>query len=210
MIPKAAKPTVAAIILAAGSSTRLGLPKQTLQIGEESFISRITRKTLTSSCFPVVVVLGFQSDHFHKEVENLPVYIEQNEHWERGISTSIKCGVECALKSYPLSSAFLFICVDQPFLEPLLLNQMIDELKRGKHRIVACKSEDLITTPILIDGSLLGEINELKGDYELPQIIENLQSSKITYLEFPMGSFNIDTPEQYMELENRLASLEQQ
>ena len=79
---------VGLIVLAAGASTRMGMPKQLLQFGERSLISHVVEVAITSVCNPIIVVLGASSDRIKPEVEPLDARVVENPHWAEGMSTS--------------------------------------------------------------------------------------------------------------------------
>lgn len=94
--------TVAAVVLAAGGSTRLREPKQLL-VDErgEMLVHRTAREALEVGLYPVVVVIGAFADEVRAAVHNLDVIIEQNDGWSRGLSSSIRAGVAAAMESRP-------------------------------------------------------------------------------------------------------------
>ena len=71
---------------------------------------------MRSTCFPVVVVVGSNKDQVIAEIENLPVFIVQNDRWKEGMSTSIKAGIRALVNAYPPVESAIVSVVDQPFL----------------------------------------------------------------------------------------------
>ncbi|MBD0255631.1 MAG: NTP transferase domain-containing protein, partial [Cytophagales bacterium] len=84
---------VGLVILAAGSSSRMGQPKQLLPYDGESLVRRSARLGLLSGCFPVTVVLGANSLLIGTELEDLPVFVTENPDWEAGMASSIRAGL---------------------------------------------------------------------------------------------------------------------
>ena len=80
------------VILAAGSSTRLGQPKQLLIFEGSSLIKRVAKIALEVSR-KVVVVTGFQSKKVQAELSGLPLIVVQNDSFGEGIASSIRVGV---------------------------------------------------------------------------------------------------------------------
>ena len=85
---------VGAVILAAGSSSRLGRPKQTLQFKGETLIRRAVLAALGAGCHPVVVVTGANADLMRRELDGLDVCEVLNTLWETGMASSIRAGIE--------------------------------------------------------------------------------------------------------------------
>lgn len=94
--------SVAAVVLAAGGSRRLGEPKQLLRDHNgETLVHRIARQATEAGYSPIVIVLGFEEEAVRAAVADLAVLFEVNERWMSGISTSIRAGVAAAMEAFP-------------------------------------------------------------------------------------------------------------
>jgi len=82
--------STAIIILAAGSSSRLGVPKQLLQHNNESLLRHSVETALSAHPAEVLIVLGFEADRMEHEVDDLPVRVVLNTSWQEGIA-SVRC-----------------------------------------------------------------------------------------------------------------------
>jgi CTP:molybdopterin cytidylyltransferase MocA len=78
---------VAAVVLAAGGSTRMGRPKQLLPWRGRSLLWRAADVALEAGCSPVVVVLGAAADRLRPELDGIPVTVVENPDWEQGPGT---------------------------------------------------------------------------------------------------------------------------
>jgi len=106
----------AAIILAAGSSTRLGQSKQMVMIDGQPLIVRAVKTALAAQADIVVVILGFDSEVHRRVLEGFPVQIVDNGSWERGMGSSLKEGVSfLARSSVEVQGAVVMVC-DQPLV----------------------------------------------------------------------------------------------
>ena len=85
--------TIAGVLLAAGGSRRLGTPKQLLQQHGSSLVELAARQLLDAGCAPVVVIVGAHAVDIRAAVALLPVICVDNEHWERGMGTSIAMAI---------------------------------------------------------------------------------------------------------------------
>src|ERR1700761_340285 len=83
----------AAVILAAGGSTRLGQPKQLLKFAGQTLLRRTVQAALNSRFQRVLVVLGSATEACTKEVADLPVGLVHNSRWADGLSSSIQTGI---------------------------------------------------------------------------------------------------------------------
>ena len=106
---------VGGVILAAGSSSRFGAPKQLLEFYGEMLVQRIVRVAQEGGCSPVVVVTGASDKPVAAAVAGLHPLVIRNENWVRGIGTSIRVGVE-QLTDHDISAIVLLAC-DQPAVD---------------------------------------------------------------------------------------------
>ncbi|MEO5719058.1 MAG: NTP transferase domain-containing protein, partial [Chthoniobacterales bacterium] len=84
---------IGAVILAAGSSSRLGQPKQLLQYEGQALVRRAALAALDAGCEPVVLILGAAREKIAPTLHGLALTILPNESWERGMGTSLRLGV---------------------------------------------------------------------------------------------------------------------
>ena len=102
---------LAAIILAAGASRRLGQPKQLVRLGEETLLERAIRVAAEAGCAPVIVVLGASSAQILAQSSLAPAIIVLNSAWEEGMASSIRLGIGSLA---PGTTAALLMTCDQP------------------------------------------------------------------------------------------------
>lgn len=100
----------AAVVLAAGASTRLGEPKQLITIGSETLLERAIRSAREAGCAPIVVVLGANSELIRGGCDLSDVTVILNEAWEEGMASSIRAGVVAV---HDTDGVVLMTC-DQP------------------------------------------------------------------------------------------------
>src|SRR5438270_454039 len=107
---------IGAVILAAGSSSRLGQPKQLLRFGGETLVRRAAQTALDAGCLNTVVVLGAHADLVKDELRDLAVFAVENRRWSDGIGSSICCGVRALLDRWPESESVVLMVCDQPLI----------------------------------------------------------------------------------------------
>lgn len=88
---------IAAVILAAGASTRMGTPKQLLQWQGRSLLRSIVETAIAADCDPIIIVLGASSDLVQAEISDLPVQVVNNPEWRTGMGSSIRTGIQALL-----------------------------------------------------------------------------------------------------------------
>lgn len=184
---------VAALILAAGGSTRLGQPKQLLRIAGESLVFRAVRTATEAGCAPIALVVGSLRAEIEAEVGDAPVLIVPNEQWTRGVGTSIHAGLRALLDAQPdLQSVVLLTC-DQPFVDRTTLTRLIDKQRTSSKAIIASSYADTLGIPALFARSCFEELLALPDDSGAKPLIE-ARLAEVASIAFPRGEIDLDTP----------------
>jgi molybdenum cofactor cytidylyltransferase len=182
----------AVIILAAGRSSRLGLPKQLLQFKGKSLLRHVAETALDAHAAEVIVILGFEADRMKHELDDLPVRIFTNADWEEGIASSIRAGITSLPAT--IDGALLMLC-DQPFVTSDLLKSLISACGTARP-IAASGYDESIGVPACFDRSLFHELTSLSGDSGARGIIGR-HRDMVTTISFPQASIDIDTISDY-------------
>jgi molybdenum cofactor cytidylyltransferase len=151
----------AAIVLAAGGSSRFGSPKQVARWGDQTFIERVVDTALASPARPVIVVLGAEVSQSRAALGQRPVEVVVNEVWAGGQSTSMQAGL-AALPSN-IGSA-LFMLVDLPGVTPDVVEAVIQRHRETLAPIVWPEFQGKRGHPVLFDRTLFSELNRVSGD----------------------------------------------
>ena len=184
------------IILAAGSSSRMGQSKQLLEIGGEQLLLKSTQVALQSIAEKVIVVLGANELAHRKVIEQLPCEIIVNEDWQQGMGSSLKKGMKELLHDVPKLEAVLVMVCDQPLLTFEHLNAIINKYELTKSEIVASYYSGSAGVPALFDKSLFEKLLNVEDQAGAKKII--LQHKEVIQtIGFPQGSIDLDTPEDY-------------
>jgi molybdenum cofactor cytidylyltransferase len=180
------------IILAAGNSSRLGLPKQLLQYEKKSFLRLIAEKALEIQPLEAIAVLGFDFDRMQKEIHDLPVRTVLNHEWREGIASSIRAGINAV--DLDAKGALISVC-DQPAVTSELLNGLISLCSHEKP-IAATKYDKILGVPACYDRTIFPELLLLRGDRGAKRVIGRDESRVVAY-SFPQASIDIDTLQDY-------------
>lgn len=189
----------ALLILAAGSSSRLGQPKQKLFYKGRSLLQRAIDEGLASDCSDVLVVLGASEESVRIEIDQKDVRIVVNKDWKKGMSSSIKCGINALIKNKPeISQAIIMLC-DQPFVDAEILNRLITAKQLSGKAIAACSYDNTLGTPVLFDRTYFSHLLSLEGQLGAKKLVFNNQDQVVS-VPFPFGNIDIDTIEDYEKL----------
>ncbi|MFI5162967.1 MAG: NTP transferase domain-containing protein [Sphingobacteriales bacterium] len=185
----------AAIILAAGGSSRLGQPKQNLLFNNKTLLQHAVDAAQQSKCHLIIVVLGANAD----QIDPIPYAVTlYNKDWEEGMASSIKIGINKVGRDVSVNRVIIMLC-DQPYVTAGLLNSMIDkQIETGKP-IVACTYNGTMGVPVLFDRFLFAELLLLLGQEGAKKIIIT-HADKVAAVPFERGDIDIDTPADYEQL----------
>lgn len=191
------------IILAAGSSSRFGSPKQNLVYQGKTLLQRAIQTALTSaSCENVLVVLGANEDEIRPNISDQQVNIAYNPQWEEGMASSIRLGVAELQKLEPLTTSAILMLCDQPFVDSLLIYQLTERKAENDSGIVACEYKNTFGVPALFDKKHFRELKSLTGNEGAKKLI-GLYPDDVATVPFALGAIDIDTIEDYERLNNR-------
>jgi CTP:molybdopterin cytidylyltransferase MocA len=187
---------VAAIIVAAGASTRLGQPKQLVRIDGEPLLQRAIRCAQQAGLSPVFVVLGADRELIRNAIDFGAASIVVSENWEEGLASSIRAGVQAAEGS----AGLLLMTCDQPRVTAEHLRAMIEKFEgRPEPVLVASTYAGVRGTPAIFPREAEGALLALRGDRGAHVL---LQQSPWPVISLPLegGEFDIDRPEDLAEL----------
>jgi len=191
--------TIAAVVLAAGGSTRFGSSKQQLAVGEETLLQRAVSAAVQAGCIPVAVVVGAELDALASDLSATPATIVYNPEWREGIGASIRVGVQHLVQSSEATEAVILLACDQPQVNARTLTELIRIREATRKPIVTCAYAGTFGIPTLFDRTCFDELLALKGDQGAKALILSRRNDVET-LDFPGGAIDIDTPADYERL----------
>lgn len=190
---------VGAVILAAGSSSRMGRPKQTLRYGGESLLRRATLAALGAGCRPIVVVTGAHAELSRRELDGLDVLQVLNDLWETGMASSIRAGVEGLNGADADVAAAVFMLCDQPRVTATVISGIVAAHHANGSAVVASTYGGSFGVPALFGSALFAELGRLEGAAGAKQVIKR-HASEAHFIPFPGGEADVDTPEDFSRL----------
>jgi molybdenum cofactor cytidylyltransferase len=185
----------AAIILAAGESSRLGRPKQNLIFNGQTLLESAVSSAQQANCHPVVVVLGANSGLINPIPGTVTLH---NNDWQEGMASSIRKAISEINRDLKVEIVIIMLC-DQPFVSSSLLNTLISKQTETGKPIVASVYNNTTGVPVLFHRSIFAELLMLKGSEGAKKILKN-HTDEIATIPFEQGSIDIDTPEDFERL----------
>jgi molybdenum cofactor cytidylyltransferase len=187
---------IACIILAAGKSVRFKSVKQLARIKGKPMLQRSLDAANHSLADYVLLVVGSNSSEILSEINVERAQVVLNKNFEKGQSTSVKCGVanlpdDCA--------AAILMVGDQPFLKSIHLNRMIRAFKKSTE-VVALSHQGEPRNPVLITKKLFPKLMKLEGDTGAKAVIRSNKKLRLVEISDEKVFFDADTKRAYSEL----------
>lgn len=188
------------VILAAGSSTRLGFNKLCLMLDGEPVIRKTVRRFLELNEGRVLVVTGFERERVERLLHDLPLILVHNPEYAGGMSTSVRAVLPLLDKSHGV----FFHLGDKPLVREETLRTMTAEYRKGGHSIIVPVHRGERGHPVLIDVSrYTADMESLAGDAGLRAILES-HHRDILYVEADEGAvLDLDTEEEIDKVRRR-------
>ena len=204
-VPKAPPgPRIAAILLAAGKSSRMGANKMLAEIDGRPMVARTAQRLLSSHARPIIAVLGNGADAVDAALGKLPVARVRNPEYADGLSTSLKCG----LAALPDDVDGVIVCLgDMPLIAGRDLDRLIAAFNPLEGRaIIVPTRRGQRGNPILWSRQFFPEMTELSGDQGARRLVQE-HADLVAEIEMDTDSVltDIDTPEALAQLRERVA-----
>lgn len=159
---------IAAVVLAAGLSTRMGSNKLLAQIDGEPLVRRVVRSVAASAARPVVVVTGHEHEVICTALAHAEILIVHNPDYRDGLSTSVRTGISKVAEC----DAAIIVLGDMPSVSSMLIDKMIAAYGSKKHNaICVATSRGRRGNPVLFDRSFFPELQMISGDIGAREII---------------------------------------
>jgi molybdenum cofactor cytidylyltransferase len=152
---------IAGVVLAAGTSSRMGQNKLFISLQGETVLRRAVRTALAAGLDPVLVVLGHESERALGELAGLRCIPVVNQDYARGINTSLRTGIAAVPHE---SRAALVMLADMPFVTEPMLSTLIERYQSAGAPLVVSNYEGVDAPPMLYDSSLFEELRALDGE----------------------------------------------
>jgi molybdenum cofactor cytidylyltransferase len=191
--PLSGAPRIGIVVLAAGGSTRLRAPKQSLTYEGRSLLRRAAETAIRSACRPVIVVLGARAHLFRRDLAGLPVRTVVNHDWAAGIGSSIRAGIT-ALEAggKPVDGAVVMLC-DQPLVGPADIDALVAAFRQGKGSPVASHYAGTVGVPALFERAQFPELAALGNGEGAKRVIER-HRGQAYLIPLAAAALDIDTP----------------
>jgi len=191
--------SIAAIVLAAGGSTRMGEPKQLLSYQGCTLIEHAIQRAIDSGCEQVYVVVGAAASRIVPVVSSFRAHVVENICWQDGMSSSIRTGLEAAIAAGERLSGVLITLVDQPLVSSTTLRTLIETFQKATDLAVASEYAGGPGVPAVFSHDLFAELLSLRGPEGAKKLLVH-HRERVVLLPVPEAAIDVDVPADYESL----------
>jgi molybdenum cofactor cytidylyltransferase len=187
-------PRVAAVVLAAGRSTRFGGPNKLLaDYGGEPMVRRAVRAAVESGAAETVVVTGHMAEAVEAALAGLPVRFVRNPDFAEGQSTSVRAGVSAVSET---CEAAVVLLGDMPRVDAALVDKVIAAYRPAAGALVVVPTDEgRRGNPVLWSRRFFRDLAALTGDTGARQLISANPEAVVTVDCGPAVRIDVDTPD---------------
>jgi molybdenum cofactor cytidylyltransferase len=190
---------IAAVVLSAGESSRMGRPKALLPINGETFIGRIVGALRAGGLTRIVVVLGYNADELRRKIEYLPVEIVVNADYKLGQLSSLQTAIRFVEQDKDCEGLLVHL-VDHPYIDPALVRSMLQRFAAVPALIVVPRHQGKRGHPVLFARALFAELLAAPVDQGAKAVVNAHGGETLELDTEEIGvTLDIDTPELYRQ-----------
>ena len=195
---------VAGVVLAAGSSTRMGRNKLFFDLGGETLLRRVVRRAIDAGLDPVIVVVGHEAERARAELAELPCTPVDNPDHALGINRSLRTGISHVPET---ARAAVVMLADMPFVTSRMVAGLVARYRDSTAPLVISAYGDVNAPPMLYDRALFPELRQMQGEGCGRQVVRRHRDEAVA-LSWPEAALqDIDVPEDYERIKAELARL---
>lgn len=187
--------SIAAVILAAGRSTRMGGPNKLLaELNGKTLVRIVAEQALASKASPVIVVTGHQGTEVEAALGGLDVKFVKNPDFAEGLATSVKAGINAV----PESADGVVVCLgDMPLIDAKLIDRLVEVFAPDRGSLIVVPvAGGRRGNPVLWSRRFFPELMALDGDIGARRLIaQHAEALAEVEVEGKSAFLDIDTPE---------------
>lgn len=183
---------VAGILLAGGTSSRMGRNKLLLEWDGEPLLRRAARAALDAGLAPLLVVLGHEAERARAQIADLPCRTVVNPNYEQGIVASLCTGLDAVPAD---AGAVVVMLADMPFVSSAMIAALVERWRTGAAPLVISDYDGVNAPPMLYERALFAELAAMDDGRCGRQVIQR-HRDEADVLHWPAAALaDLDTPE---------------
>jgi molybdenum cofactor cytidylyltransferase len=180
-----------AVVLAAGSSSRLGQPKQLVKLGGRPVLHTVVSNAVAVAGHAVTVVLGAHAQELTRLLAHSSASVVVNRQWEEGLASSLRHGLAAVPSA---CSAVLVMLGDQVAVTADDLKRLVNAWNGHDTVIAASVYQGHVGVPAIFPRWCFTELCELRGDRGARIVLER-HAQRLVHVQMPNAAIDLDTPE---------------
>jgi molybdenum cofactor cytidylyltransferase len=187
--------SIAGVVLAAGTSTRMGRNKLFLELDGRPLVRHVVDRASRAGFDPLIVVLGHEADLVQRPLEGITYQPVMNPEYERGVNSSLRAGIRAAAETG--AGAAVVVLADMPFVTTEMMTTLIDKYRGGDAPLVISDYDGVNAPPILYDRSLFDELAVSEGQGCGKHVVKR-HRHEAESVSWPVEALaDLDVPEDY-------------
>ena len=191
-----ADPSLHAVVLAAGASTRFGSPKQLVRVDGRPLLHAVVARAVELAGHSVTVVLGAHAGELSALLRHSPASVIVNRDWPEGLASSIRAGVARVPSA---CDGVLLLLADQPNVTLEDLRRLAGAWRRQTDYIVAAQYASATGVPAIFPRTSFPDLASLRGDRGARSLLQR-NPDRVVRIPMPSAALDIDTPEDLIGL----------
>jgi len=190
---------IAGILLAAGTSSRMGSNKMLFELDGESVLRGAARRAIAGGLKPLIVVLGHQRERAEQELAGLPCQVAFNPDFEEGITSSLRAGLS-VLEGLPDVAGAMVMLADMPYVTEEMVATMIARYRASRAPLAVSDYEGVHAPPMLYSPALFEELRAMTETGCGKQVVKR-HRHEAEVLAWPASALSdLDVPDDYSRM----------
>jgi molybdenum cofactor cytidylyltransferase len=185
------------VLLAAGESRRMGVPKQLLEIAGVPLLRRVAEAAVAAGSAQVIVVLGAHAAAIAPCLDGLRLHIVVHPGWAEGLGSSASAGVRAFTEQVPGFRGVIIALADQPNVSAGHFSRLVETHDRTGRPMVASLCRGTLGPPAYFASEYIPALLRMEGDAGARSLFKAHPADLATVAADDLS--DIDTPEQYEE-----------
>ena len=196
-MPSERSGAVAGVVLAAGSSSRMGRNKLFFELDGETLLRRVVRRAIGAGLDPVIVVVGHEAERVRAALAELPCTAVDNPDHALGINRSLRTGISHVPER---ARAAVVMLADMPFVTSPMVASLVARYRESTAPLVISAYGDVNAPPMLYDRALFSELQQMSGQGCGRQVVRRHRHEAVA-VSWPEAALqDIDVPEDYQRI----------
>jgi len=190
---------IAIVILGAGASQRMGKIKQLLPWEKTTLLGSAITQAKSVKNASVFVVLGANASKIQEKIDFDGIEVLTNTNWQNGLGSSLACAVSAIENSSKKYTSLLVMLADQPLVDLVYLNQLLNLFETSEKSIVATQYINRVGVPAVFSTQYFTDLKSLNADFGAKALLKKYADDVVS-ISSNGKEKDVDTWEEYLVL----------